>query len=77
MAIEEPGGSLRRTNLANADLSGSDLREADLREALFSVTGPEATVFSGVNLNGVLMSSNVIPDGWVQEPESGRVRRAS
>jgi uncharacterized protein YjbI with pentapeptide repeats len=76
VAIEEPGGSLRRTNLTGADLSGSDLREADLREALFSVTGHEATVFSGANLDGAIMSAGVIPEGWVQESKSDRVTRA-
>lgn len=77
VASEEPGGSLTRTNLTNANLSGSDLREADLREALFSVTGPEATIFSDVNLNGALMSAELIPEGWIREPGSNHVTRAS
>jgi hypothetical protein len=73
VAAEEPDGSLRRTNLAGANLSGSDLREADLRGAIFSLTGPEATVFSGAHLNGARMSPELIPEGWAVEPESDRV----
>jgi Pentapeptide repeats (8 copies) len=53
--------------LANADLTLADLRDAN-------ISGVD---FTGVNLTGALVDeTQPVPDGWLRDPSSGRLKSA-
>jgi uncharacterized protein YjbI with pentapeptide repeats len=73
---------LQNAYLGGANLSGADLRGAKLTRAwLIDVDLSGAAIeyvdFTGADLTGVKFSPGAsVPEGWVQDPESGRLKQA-
>ena len=73
---------LTRAKLSHADLTGADLFRADVTEAdLYGATLDGAILdevdFSGAELTDVSFPySAIIPEGWVRDSGSGRLKRA-
>ncbi len=62
------GANLGRTNLTNARLNSADLTDVSL----------EGADLTGADLNGARFSEDApVPQGWVREPGTGGLRRAS
>jgi Pentapeptide repeats (8 copies) len=67
------GANLTGANLFGANLDGADLFGADLTGANLAVAN-----LTGANLTRAKWPLSVtVPDGWVRDPDSGRLERAS
>ena len=65
------------TILAGADLTEADLAEADLTEADLTGANLTGANLTGANLTGATFSEDQpVPEGWLRDPDSGRLRRA-
>jgi Pentapeptide repeats (8 copies) len=80
--------NLTSANLTGADLTGADLTSARLPGAkgggfaVYAVRLPVAiltgAILTGADLTGAQWPRNApVPEGWVQDADSGRLRRAS
>jgi len=78
-ATDLTGADLHHANLHDTTLVMTDLTSADLHGTDF--TGARAldnANLSGAHLTGAIWPQDVpVPEGWVREPDSGRLRRAS
>ena len=72
------GADLVIAILTSADLHNADLRNAILTDADLTGAGLSSAGLSGAHLAGTIYpETEPIPDGWVRDPGSGRLRRAS
>jgi len=78
-ATDLTGADLHHANLHDTTLVMTDLTSADLHGTDF--TGARAldnANLSGAHLTGAIWPQDVpVPEGWVRDPDSGRLRRAS
>ena len=82
------GANLTSARLDGADLGGADLSYADLYDANLSRANLSRTDFLWANLTGTFLvgadlsgarwpADAPVPEGWRQDPGSGRLKRAS
>jgi hypothetical protein len=70
------GANLSGANLTWANLADADLTGAKFTDPLIDIDQNE-TNLNGANLTGAKASQGVpLPDGWVRDPDSGRLRTA-
>jgi uncharacterized protein YjbI with pentapeptide repeats len=70
-AADFTNASLSGTNLTEADLENTDFTDANLSRADLSGTD----LWEGARLFGVILPEDTpVPDGWQQDPDSGRLR---
>ena len=69
---------LTGANLTGANLTGANLTDADLTGARLGKANLTDVVLTGTNLTGATRGrlDAPVPDGWVQDPDSGQLRRA-
>jgi uncharacterized protein YjbI with pentapeptide repeats len=71
------GAYLLDANLAGADLLDSDLSRASLVGANLTDANLTGVDLTGADLTGARLSGDTpVPDGWVRDPDSGRLKRA-
>jgi hypothetical protein len=67
------GADLHHADLHDTDLRGADLTRADLHDADLGLAD-----LTGANLTATIyLDTFPVPEGWVKDPGSGRLRRAS
>jgi Pentapeptide repeats (8 copies) len=76
------GADLTRANLSRANLMDADLRGANLSGACLADAGLLTGTIDQADLTGADIAGAVyplakpLPDGWVRDPETGRIRHA-
>jgi hypothetical protein len=72
------GADLSNANLTGADLTSADLTSADLSKADLTDANLTDADLTGVELTGAILSETAAcPDGWMRDPDSGRLERVS
>jgi len=81
--VDLGGANLDGANLSGANLIRAKLIIANLRGANLNIANLRGARLRGADLSGADLSGTIypetepIPDGWVRDPGSGRLRRAS